>query len=56
VLAYHFDGKSISDVLAMTVAQSLEFFTQLEIVRKLQAMSDVGLDQLTVASDLIPPR
>ncbi len=52
VLAYTLDGKSISDVLALTVAQALGFFTQREIVRKLQAMSDVGLDYLTLGQPL----
>jgi len=52
VLAYTLNGKSISDVLALTVAQALEFFTQREIVRKLQAMSDVGLDYLTLGQPL----
>ncbi|TLV02515.1 ATP-binding cassette domain-containing protein [Dyadobacter luticola] len=52
VLAYHLDGKSISDVLEMTVLQSLEFFTQKEILQKLQAMSDVGLDYLTLGQPL----
>ena len=52
VLAYQLDGKSISDVLALTVAQALEFFTQKEIVRKLQAMSDVGLNYLTLGQPL----
>jgi excinuclease UvrABC ATPase subunit len=52
VLAYRLDGKSISDVLALTVAQALDFFTQREIVRKLQAMSDVGLDYLTLGQPL----
>ncbi len=52
VLAYTFNGKSITDVLAMTVQQALEFFTSKEIVRKLQAMSDVGLDYLTLGQPL----
>jgi excinuclease UvrABC ATPase subunit len=52
VLAYHLNGKSIADVLALTVAEALEFFTQKEIVRKLQAMSDVGLDYLTLGQPL----
>ena len=47
VLAYKLNGKSISDVLAMTVRQALEYFEIKEILRKLQAMSDVGLDYLT---------
>ena len=52
VLAYELDGKSIGDVLAMTVAEALGHFTQREIVRKLQAMRDVGLDYLTLGQPL----
>lgn len=52
VLEYKLDGKSISEVLAMTVAQALEFFTPKEIVRKLRAMSDVGLDYLALGQPL----
>jgi excinuclease UvrABC ATPase subunit len=53
VLAYKLDGKSISDVLAMTVAQAVELFrTRKEIVRKLQAMHDVGLGYLTLGQPL----
>jgi excinuclease UvrABC ATPase subunit len=52
VLEYKLNGKSISEVLAMTVAQALEFFTPKEIVRKLQAMSDVGLDYLALGQPL----
>jgi excinuclease UvrABC ATPase subunit len=52
VLAYRLNGKSITDVLAMTVADALRFFTQKEIVKRLQAMSDVGLDYLTLGQPL----
>ncbi|MCC2672628.1 MAG: thiamine transporter permease, partial [Armatimonadetes bacterium] len=52
VLAYTLNGKSISDVLEFTVAQALAFFTRKETVRKLQAMSDVGLDYLTLGQPL----
>jgi excinuclease ABC A subunit len=52
VLAYTLDGKTISDVLAMTVDAALGHFKQKEIVRKLQAMSDVGLDYLTLGQPL----
>lgn len=48
VLAYKLNGKSIADVLEMTVEQALDFFQLKEVVRKLQAMSDVGLDYLTL--------
>jgi excinuclease UvrABC ATPase subunit len=52
VLAYKLNGKSISDVLTMSVRQALDFFTVKEIVRKLQALSDVGLDYLTLGQPL----
>ena len=52
VLAYTYGGKTISDVLAMTVTQSLELFKQKKIADKLQAMSDVGLDYLTLGQPL----
>jgi len=52
VLAYKLDGQSISDVLAMSVRQALDFFTIKEVVRTLQALSDVGLDYLTLGQPL----
>ena len=52
VLEYQVDGRNIADVLALTVAHALEAFSQREIVRKLQAMSDVGLDYLTLGQPL----
>ena len=52
VLAYKLNGKSISDVLGMSVRQALDFFSIKEIVRKLQALSDVGLDYLTLGQPL----
>jgi excinuclease UvrABC ATPase subunit len=52
VLEYTYGGKTISDVLAMTVTQSLELFKQKKIADKLQAMSDVGLDYLTLGQPL----
>ena len=52
VLAYKLNGKSISDVLAMNVEQALEFFEIKEVLRKLQAMSDVGLDYLSLGQPL----
>jgi excinuclease UvrABC ATPase subunit len=52
VLAYRLDGKSISDVLALTVAEALAFFTPPAIVRKLEAMRDVGLHYLTLGQPL----
>ena len=52
VLAYKLNGKSINDVLEMTVKQALEYFEIEKITSKLQAMSDVGLDYLTLGQPL----
>jgi excinuclease UvrABC ATPase subunit len=52
VLAYKLNGKSINDVLQMTVGQALEYFKIDKITNKLQAMSDVGLDYLTLGQPL----
>src|SRR5438034_9189335 len=52
VLAYTWNGKSIADVLAMTVQQSLAFVKIKEVQPKLQALSDVGLDYLTLGQPL----
>ncbi|GLI04461.1 excinuclease ABC subunit A [Paenibacillus tyrfis] len=52
VLAYKLNGKSIAEVLEMTVEQALDFFQLKEAVRKLQAMSDVGLNYITLGQPL----
>jgi excinuclease UvrABC ATPase subunit len=52
VLQYKLNGKSINDVLEMTVRQALEYFKIDKITSKLQAMSDVGLDYLTLGQPL----
>ena len=52
VLAYHLNGKSVVDVLDMTVRQALEFFTAPALKTKMQALSDVGLDYLTLGQPL----
>jgi excinuclease UvrABC ATPase subunit len=52
VLEYKLNGKSINDVLGMTVRQALEYFKIDKIASKLQAMSDVGLDYLTLGQPL----
>ena len=52
VLAYKMDGKSISDVLAMPVSEALAFFSQKPIVKKLEAIRDVGLHYLTLGQPL----
>lgn len=52
VLNYHYQGKNIAEVLAMTIRQALDFFKLKEVAPKLQAMSDVGLDYLTLGQPL----
>jgi len=52
VLAYQLHGKSIVEVLEMTVEQALDFFQMKDVVRKLQAMSDVGLNYITLGQPL----
>ena len=43
-LEIHFKGKSIADVLEMTIAEALEFFSAVPNIRtKLQTLYDVGL-------------
>lgn len=52
VLAYKLHGKSIADILDMNVEESLNFFGIKEVVKKLQAMKDVGLGYLTLGQPL----
>jgi len=48
-LEVRFKGKSISDVLDMTVEQAVEFFEhQPKILRKIQTLNDVGLGYITL--------
>lgn len=48
-LEVRFKGKSISDVLDMTVEQAVEFFEfQPKILRKIQTLHEVGLDYITL--------
>ncbi|MBL8051434.1 MAG: excinuclease ABC subunit UvrA, partial [Anaerolineales bacterium] len=52
VLQYKLNGKNISEVLAMNVQQALEYFKIPEVTKKLQAMSDVGLNYLSLGQPL----
>jgi excinuclease UvrABC ATPase subunit len=52
VLAYKLNGKSISDVLEMTIEQALEHFNLKEVKQTLQTLSDVGLGYLTLGQPL----
>ena len=48
-LEVRFKGKSISDVLDMTVEQAVEFFDkQPKILRKIKTLNDVGLGYITL--------
>ena len=48
-LEIRFKGKSISDVLDMTVEQAVEFFeNQPRILRRIQTLSEVGLGYITL--------
>jgi excinuclease UvrABC ATPase subunit len=52
VLEYQLNGKSINNVLNRTVRQVLEYFQIDKITSKPQAMSEVGLDYLTLGQPL----
>jgi excinuclease ABC A subunit len=52
VLAYKYDGKSITEVLDLTMAEANEFFDLFEIEGHLQALNDVGLEYLTLGQPL----
>ncbi len=52
VLEYKLNGKNIVEVLGMTLAESLEFFDNKDVNKKLQALNDVGLNYLTLGQPL----
>ncbi|MGG7664790.1 ATP-binding cassette domain-containing protein [Dyadobacter sp. BHUBP1] len=52
VLEYKVNGKSITDVLDMPVEEALAFFKTKEVVHKLTAMNQVGLNYLTLGQPL----
>ena len=48
-LAIHYKGKSIADVLSMTIAEAEEFFKDIPMIYdKLKILNEVGLDYLTL--------
>jgi excinuclease ABC subunit A len=48
-LDIRYKGRTVNEVLAMTVEQALEFFSAVPIIaRKLQTMMDVGLGYITL--------
>jgi len=52
VLEYKYQGKSITDVLDLTMAEANEFFSLKEIAPSLQSLNDVGLEYLTLGQPL----
>jgi excinuclease ABC A subunit len=52
VLTYKYNGKSITEVLELTMSEANEFFDLPEIASKLQALNDVGLEYLTLGQPL----
>ncbi|MGX5857459.1 ATP-binding cassette domain-containing protein [Dyadobacter jiangsuensis] len=52
VLEYKVNGKSITDVLDMSVEEALAFFKTKEVIHKLTAMNQVGLNYLTLGQPL----
>jgi excinuclease UvrABC ATPase subunit len=59
VLAYKLEGRSIGDLLALTVAEATQALTHAKptkkrapLLKKLQALADVGLDYLTLGQPL----
>ncbi len=52
VLEYKYNGKSIVEVLDMTIADAVEFFSQKEIRNKLKYIVEVGLHYMTLGQPL----
>ncbi|MDF2870460.1 MAG: transporter related [Anaerocolumna sp.] len=52
VLEYKYNGKTIVEVLDMTIADAVEFFNQKEIRNKLKFIVEVGLHYMTLGQPL----
>lgn len=52
VLQYTLGGKNIKQILDMTVKEALQFFRRDEVVPTLRALSEVGLDYMTLGQPL----
>lgn len=52
VLDYHLNGKTIADVLKMSVTEALDYFEIKKVKKVLQAMRDVGLEYLTLGQPM----
>ncbi len=52
VLSFTYKGKSIADVLDMTISEAICFFEEKEILRRLAVLESVGLGYLTLGQSL----
>ena len=52
ILDYRYNDMTIVDVLDMTIAEAVQFFTQKEIKNKLKLIVDVGLHYMTMGQPL----
>jgi len=52
VLAYHYQGKNIQEIMALSIEAALDFFTEPKIVTKLQHLKTVGLTYITLGQPL----
>lgn len=52
VLEYKYNGRSIVEVLEMTIVEAVDFFIQKEIKNKLKYIVDVGLHYMTLGQPL----
>ncbi len=52
VLEYKYNGRSIVEVLEMTISEAVDFFIQKEIKNKLKHIVDVGLHYMTLGQPL----
>lgn len=52
VLEYRYNGKTIVDVLEMTIVEAVEFFVQNKIRNKLKYVVDVGLHYMSLGQSL----
>jgi excinuclease ABC A subunit len=52
VLEHRYKGKSISEVLQMTVEEALSFFDEQKITKRLLVLSEVGLGYITLGQNI----
>lgn len=52
ILKYKLKGKSITDIMSMTISEANAFFNEPEITQSLNMLCEVGLDYLTLGQSL----